>query len=237
MSKPTRVAILIPALDEAATIAQVVAVARRANLGPVLVIDDGSADDTAALARRAGAEVLRLPRNRGKGGALAAGARERSEEVLVLLDGDLVGLRPQHVRALAEPVVRNEADMTRGVFVGGRWATTFAQKWMPVLNGQRALRRAGLLAVEDLDASRYGVEVAISEHARHAHWRTRDVPLRGVSQVMKEEKRGPLRGLSVRVRMYAEILLALLRSLLPGDERSERDDPSAREAQRNTPRR
>jgi glycosyltransferase involved in cell wall biosynthesis len=223
MNNPPRVAVLIPALDEANTVGQVVRVARRANIGPVMVIDDGSSDATAAVAARAGAEVLRLERNVGKGGALAAGARQRSEEVVVLLDADLIGLRPLHLRALVGPVLRKEADMTRGVFVGGRWATSLAQKLMPVLNGQRALGRSALLAVEDLDGSRYGVEVAIAEHARRAHWRTVDVPLAGVSQVMKEEKRGALVGLTVRVRMYKEILLAFLRGTLGGSKR-EGDD-------------
>jgi glycosyltransferase involved in cell wall biosynthesis len=213
MTDLSRVAVLIPALNEATTIGQVVRVARRARAGTVLVIDDGSTDATAAVARRAGAEVLRLERNLGKGGALAAGARHQSQEVVVLLDADLIGLRPLHIRALVGPVLRNEAEMTRGVFIGGRWATSMAQKLMPVLNGQRALRRHALLAVEDLDGSRYGVEVAISEHARRGAWRTVDVPLAGVSQVMKEEKRGPWIGLMVRMRMYREIILAFLRSV------------------------
>lgn len=215
MSAPARVVVLIPALDEEKTVAQVVQVAKRAGIGSVLVIDDGSRDRTAAVAIRAGAEVLRLDRNRGKGGALAAGALSRSEEVLVLLDGDLIGLQPKHIRALVNPVLRGEAEMTRGVFVGGRWATSIAQKLMPVLNGQRALRRQGLLAIDDLAESRYGVEVLISEHARRARWRTVDIPLAGVSQVMKEEKRGALMGLWVRVRMYREILVAFVRGLLP----------------------
>jgi len=209
-------AVLIPALDEAETVASVVAIAREAAIGPVVVIDDGSTDATAEVAAKAGAEVLRLPENRGKGGAVAAGARNRRERVLLLIDADLTGLRPRHLRALARPVLEGRADMTRGVFVGGRWRTAMAQRLVPVLNGQRALLREGLLEVEDLDDSRYGVEVAITEHARHAGWRTLDVPLRGVSQVMKEEKRGAWRGAGVRLRMYAEILYQWVRGMAAG---------------------
>lgn len=204
-------AVLIPAFDEASTVATVVRTALASGVGPVLVIDDGSGDHTADAARAAGAEVLSLPRNMGKGGALAAGARSRSEQVLVLLDADLVGLRPEQVRALAAPVVDGEADMSRGVFTGGRWATTAAQKLTPSLNGQRGLLRDGLLAVEGLSQSRYGVEIAITGHAARQGWRTVDVPLDDVSQVMKEEKRGWLRGLLTRLRMYTEILRQTLR--------------------------
>jgi glycosyltransferase involved in cell wall biosynthesis len=57
-------AVLIPAYNEAETVADVVRVAKEAGLGPVVVIDDGSDDDTAAAAEAAGAEVLRLSENR-----------------------------------------------------------------------------------------------------------------------------------------------------------------------------
>jgi glycosyltransferase involved in cell wall biosynthesis len=224
---PSRDAVvLIPALDEAATIASVIAVARAAAVGPVVVIDDGSTDGTAEVAAEAGAEVLRLATNHGKGGALHAGASSRREAVVVLLDADLTGLRPKHVRALVQPVATGRVDMTRGVFVGGRWATALAQRMLPILNGQRALLREGLLSVPGLADSRYGVEIAIAEHAKSEGWNTLDVPLPGVSQVVKEEKRGVVRGVLVRLRMYAEILWAFLRA--PSYARTRARDARAR---------
>src|SRR5690606_17642380 len=100
--------------------------------------------------------------------------------------------------------------MTRGVFTGGRFRTTLAQRVIPQLNGQRALRRQDLLRVPLLGSSRYGVEVAITRHALDRGWRFIDVPLVDVSQVMKEEKRGFARGLAIRARMYWEIARAVL---------------------------
>jgi glycosyltransferase involved in cell wall biosynthesis len=206
-----RCAVLIPAYNEAENVARVVNVARAASVGPVWVVDDGSGDATVQNARAAGAEVLALGRNRGKGGAVFAGAAQLDTDVLVLLDADLLGLTPEHVRALAAPVLAGAAEMTRGVFSGGRWRTTTAQRLTPQLNGQRGVVRARLLEVERLAGSRYGLEVAITEHAKRARWRVLDVPLPGVSQVMKEEKRGFWVGLGVRLRMYAEILLELFK--------------------------
>lgn len=80
---------LVPAHDEAARIRSVVAGARL-HL-PVLVVDDGSSDDTAALAESAGATVLRQLPNQGKGAALRAGFRwaiEQGVEAVIMLDGD-----------------------------------------------------------------------------------------------------------------------------------------------------
>jgi glycosyltransferase involved in cell wall biosynthesis len=204
-------AVLIPAYNEASTVEAVIRVAIAADVGPVVVIDDGSSDDTAAVAERAGAELLRLDENQGKGGALEAGARSRSEGVLVLLDADLTGLLPEHVRELAEPVRSGLADMTRGVFVGGRWATTAAQRLAPQLAGQRGVIRHRLLEVPGLATSRYGVEVAITDHAQRSEWRSIEVLLPGVSQITKEEKRGLVRGLFIRLRMYLEIVRQVVR--------------------------
>ena len=84
-----RVLAVIPAHDEAPRIARVVEVAAR-HL-PVLVVDDGSADDTADRAEATGARVIRQRPNRGKGAALRAGfadALERGYDAAVTLDAD-----------------------------------------------------------------------------------------------------------------------------------------------------
>ncbi len=81
--------IVMPALNEAATVGAVVQDATA--WAPVLVIDDGSSDDTATTARRAGAEVIRHERRRGKGQAILTGiaaARERGARMVVTMDAD-----------------------------------------------------------------------------------------------------------------------------------------------------
>jgi len=208
-----RCAILIPAYNEEAFVAAVVSTATASGLGPVLVVDDGSEDGTAGVARQAQAEVLSLSSNCGKGGAVFAGAAYLDTDVIVLIDADLTNLQAEHLRQLAEPVLSGQVDMARGVFVGGRWLTEMAQKLAPQLSGQRAVLRARLLEVEGLKESRYGVEIAITKHAKQANWRIMDVPLSGVSQVIKEEKHGLPRGLLIRLKMYGEILWTWLRSL------------------------
>ena len=84
-----RILALVPAHDEAARIRSVVEGARRHV--EVLVVDDGSSDDTAAIAESAGARVIRQSPNRGKGAALRAGfaaALESGVEAVITLDGD-----------------------------------------------------------------------------------------------------------------------------------------------------
>ncbi len=85
-----KTSIVIPAYNEGETISAVVEAARKAigADGEILVIDDGSTDDTAGLARAAGARVIRHPYNIGNGASVKTGIREARGEVLILLDGD-----------------------------------------------------------------------------------------------------------------------------------------------------
>jgi glycosyltransferase involved in cell wall biosynthesis len=93
MSPPFKVSVIIPAFNEARSIAQVVAdIAKVLDAEPldyeVLVVDDGSTDGTADLAEVAGATVLRRPYNNGNGAAVKNGIRHADGDIIVLMDGD-----------------------------------------------------------------------------------------------------------------------------------------------------
>ena len=99
---PVEVAIVIPAYDEAGTIDDVVRRCRATVAAPVIVVDDGSRDATAALAAAAGAMVLRNPGNAGKGASLMRGFAEALSAgagLVVSIDGDGQH-RPEDVPAL-----------------------------------------------------------------------------------------------------------------------------------------
>ena len=118
---------LIPAYNMARTIAQVVQQTRR-HLPKVLVIDDGSEDSTARLARENGASVFRTSRNRGKGWALRCGFKhvlQESWEGVVTLDGDL-----QHDPAEIPSLIKAYEDTNTHIVVGSRMTEV---KEMPCL--------------------------------------------------------------------------------------------------------
>ena len=111
------VAVVIPAYQAAATIAEVVSRTSRAVPGAtVYVVDDGSTDGTSGAGRVQGATVLVHPRNRGKGAALATGiaaALEGGADVIITLDAD--GQHPpEEISGLAGPVLAGEADVALG---------------------------------------------------------------------------------------------------------------------------
>jgi hypothetical protein len=108
--------IVIPVCNEAATIEGVVVRARAH--GTVVVVDDGSSDASAAVAASAGAELVRLPRRRGKGEALRRGfdaALARGAERVVTLDGD-----GQHDPDEIPRLLEASAEHPDALVVGGR---------------------------------------------------------------------------------------------------------------------
>lgn len=89
MAAPDTVSIVIPAFNEADAIGDVVReLAAAASWREILVVDDGSTDETAANAAAAGARVIRQPYNKGNGAAVKAGIRAATGEFLLIVDGD-----------------------------------------------------------------------------------------------------------------------------------------------------
>lgn len=84
-----KLSIVIPAKNEAGAIGKVVALAlEEFPDAEVIVVDDGSSDDTAGVAEKAGAKVIQHPESLGNGAAVKAGARAASGDVLAMMDGD-----------------------------------------------------------------------------------------------------------------------------------------------------
>src|SRR5579883_466414 len=149
-----RVIALIPAHNEERCIGSVI-LRTREYVDEVIVVDDGSHDNTARIAEAAGAQVIRHPTNRGKGQALSTGfraARKRQPDILIVLDSD--GQHsPDEIPLLIESIQANNADMV----VGSRFHQ--AEQMAKIPQG----RRLGLRAITTVTNVLSGVDVSDSQ--------------------------------------------------------------------------
>lgn len=179
-----RVAVCVPARNEAATIASVIEVsARLRDVGLVdelLVVDDGSKDATASEARAAGASVMASPRGPGKGEALRTAISATDSEIVVFLDADVTNFTSRFVTDLVAPLLHHpRTKLVKATYrrpldgragEGGRVnelvARPLLRRFFPPLGaiaqplaGECAVRRAVL---DDLAlADGYGIEIGL----------------------------------------------------------------------------
>jgi hypothetical protein len=117
MNKEPRILVIIPAYNEAASIADTIKEIRaKAPPVDILVVDDGSKDNTAEIARDLDVTVISLPFNLGIGGAVQTGfkfAAKWDYDIAIQVDGD--GQHdPEFISQLIEPLVNGKADITIG---------------------------------------------------------------------------------------------------------------------------
>ena len=117
---PARVSLLIPALNEEASIGHVLSSLPEGVFSQIVVVDNGSTDRTAEVARALGATVVREPR-RGYGRACLAGlaALEANTDTVVFMDADSSDV-PEEAGRLLEPIVSGSADLVIGSRVLGQ---------------------------------------------------------------------------------------------------------------------
>lgn len=201
---PTRVAVVVPAWNEAGKIGDVVRKVPRRWASCVIVVDDHSGDATAEEARAAGADVvLRHERNRGVGAGIRTGlleAKRLGYEVGAVLSGDDQHV-PSELPRLLAPLFAGEADLVQG----SRWLPGGAtpgippdRRWLtrlyPLLfrlasghalsdgtNGMRAFRLALLddprIRLEQEWLDRYELEPYLLFQAVRGGWRVREAPV------------------------------------------------------------
>ena len=159
MAEPGDVSVIIPAMNEAAAIGPLVRdLAAAAPWREILVIDDGSTDQTGAQAAAAGARVIRHPYNKGNGAAVKTGVRQATGEYILIIDGDgqhnpadalrLVARLGEYDLVVGARTGHTQANLIRRLGNGAlNWLAAYlTERAIPDLtSGFRAATRAGLL--------------------------------------------------------------------------------------------
>lgn len=205
------IAVVIPALNEGEAIGQVVQAVPAHRVQQVIVVDNGSSDDTARRARAAGAQVVQEKR-RGYGAACLAGARAAAgADVLVFLDGDRSD-DPSELDRVAGPILAGEADLV----IGSRIRGTLEKHAMPLhgrlgnrlivfllrmlygtditdIGSFRAIKTRTLLQL-NMEQMTYGWPVEMIVKAARRGLRLHSVPIRYRRRIGRSKVSGTLKG-------------------------------------------
>ncbi|MDQ5927612.1 MAG: hypothetical protein QG633_50 [Patescibacteria group bacterium] len=201
------VSVIIPAFDEEKTIATVVAVARtHPQVVEVIVVDDGSTDDTAARAEAAGARVVSLKKNEGKAQAMEAGVESATSDIVLFLDADLIGLTHEHINRIIGPVMDGSRDMHVGIHARHSFWLNKLLRVFPIIGGERAVRVSLWQSVPAGYKKRFQIEIALNYFSKQAGRGMSFEIIRGLERVIKEKKYGVLRGFIARLWMIGDIV-------------------------------
>lgn len=206
-----KIAAIIPALNEGKTIGGVVRALKASPLmSEVIVISDGSTDSTVQEAKSAGADTVHvLPKRGGKGAAMAHGLAHTDAPIIFFADADLKGFTVEHIQAILAPVLEGKRAMNVGLRDRG-WFWTLLAKFLPLVGGERALRREVFENIPDRLRQGFKVEIAMNGYCRANHLPYGFVVMPGIGIVRKMEKVGVRRGLVEYVKMWMTVGKAMI---------------------------
>ncbi|GAB7090825.1 S-layer glycoprotein N-glycosyltransferase AglJ [Halorubrum luteum] len=194
MSEYDDVCVLLPTMDEATTVGDVVSEFREAGFSNVLVVDGGSGDGTREIAREAGARVVRQS-GRGKGQAVREAVRDHIDEPYVLMADADATYDASDADAMLDPLLDGDAEhvignrfadmrpgaMTRLNRIGNRlinltFRTIHGEQYRDILSGYRAFTRESFLRL-NLTADGFGIETELAVECVKNRVTVRVVPI------------------------------------------------------------
>lgn len=220
-----KVSAIIAAYNEQDTIADVVRSAEGHPLvDEIIVVDDGSSDATVERARTTSAKVISLEKNSGKAAAMNRGVQAARNHTILFLDADILGLAHEMITFTVTPVLTGKCGMFVAIRDRQRYWMNRLLYFIPVLGGERALTKDVWRQVPRIYRKGFQIEIALNYYTKRSGQKMSFGVMPGLSQVIKEKKRGFWLGLLQRIKMCGEVAwisfrLYVIRNLLTAWER------------------
>lgn len=186
-----KIAAIICAFNEENTIKEVVTKTTDYFFHEVIVVNDGSTDNTDSILKEligtCHFTYIVLEENKGKGHAMAVGIENAKSEIIVFIDADLSSLQEEHFAQLINPVFNNEVDMV----LGQATETLIDYKTNPFksFTGERTVLKKDILPIlGDMKLSKFGVETLINLYYQAQQKKVKYVMLAGLKHPTKFEK-------------------------------------------------
>lgn len=186
-----KISAIICVYNEEETVKEVVTTVCNYFFDEVIVVNDGSTDGTdkilTELLNLPSLKYITLPKNKGKGHAMATGIENSTGDIIVFIDADLSNLKQEHFEQLITPILSNECDMV----LGQATETLIDYKYNPFksFTGERALLKKDILPIlEEMKTSKFGVETLINLYYQSHEKSVKYVMLSGLKHPTKFDK-------------------------------------------------
>lgn len=180
-----KVSIIIPAYNEELLIARVIKkLLPNKSSYEIICVNDGSTDNTLEILKKFKKDIriIDLPRNHGKGNAIAKGITKAQGDIVVFIDADITGLKKKHIDALVLPLLGKKADVTIGCFTRIK-----TDHFFKPLMGQRAYWKKDLLPyLSEMKTKGYGLELYLNNIFKNK--KALVFPLEGTGNMLKHNK-------------------------------------------------
>jgi glycosyltransferase involved in cell wall biosynthesis len=205
-----KVAAIVPAYNEEKNIANVLRILLESpELDEIILMDDGSKDNTAKIGKDLGVRVITNNPNKGKGEAMRIAVESTTADIIAFFDADLINFQKQHISDLIWPVKNGHADMCVGLRgrAGGLPKLMAAiAPIMFVIGGERAMKREVFLGVPKKFIKGFSVEIALNYYCRQKKLKVMLVELKALTIIRKEQKMGFIKGFTDRVKMIIQLI-------------------------------
>ncbi|PIQ77329.1 hypothetical protein COV82_05085 [Candidatus Peregrinibacteria bacterium CG11_big_fil_rev_8_21_14_0_20_46_8] len=207
-----RVTAIVPTYNEAERIHEVLKVLTAyPHFTEIIVVDDGSTDDTEQVVKKFPVRYVQHTKNMGKGRAMDFGVQETKSDIIFFVDADVKGLTHDVITQIIEPVLHEKVDMFIGMRNRKIYYVHRILAFVPLLGGERAVTKELWEKVPQYYKHRFRVEAGLNFYARYYGKDFEYKVFRGLSQRIKEKKYGFVKGFLQRIAMFYNLLSAQLR--------------------------
>ena len=186
-----KVTAVVPVYNEEKTVDGVLKTLTSSDkIDDIIVVDDGSTDNTPNIIRKFNVKIVTLKKNTGKGNAVRFTTRNIKSNVILFIDGDLIGLKEEHLDKLLKPIVHEGAAMVIGLRDKGNVIANMIMPHFPLTGGERAILTKVFMEIRKNPLIEgWGLESVMNDYCKKKRLKVGKIKLDGMDHIGLQTKK------------------------------------------------